>query len=48
MLKRDVEQKLEDLYRELATYTRKMDQEGVTQTRQEIVKLEQTLNQLCN
>ncbi len=48
MSKRDVEQQLEDLYRELSMYTRQMDEEGVSSTRQKIVELERTLNQICS
>jgi hypothetical protein len=45
MTYQELEQKLEDLYQELAMYTRQMDRENTSQTRRKIVELERTLHQ---
>ncbi|WP_156877589.1 hypothetical protein [Shimazuella kribbensis] len=46
MSKQNIEQQLEDLYRELAKYTKQMDREGVSRTRTKIVQLERNMKQM--
>lgn len=46
MTKQDLEQKLENLYKELGRFARQMDDKGITQTRQEILQLERDMDKI--